>query len=279
MAGKQRVTGSKGKAKATTNRNGIPDVYQEMLAEALPAQSELPDRPLKRRRTGRREGAETGTTSEPPAESEGINVGEDEDEDVEFEDVLGGDEGRDSENESDSPPKRLQTAYRDSDDDSAESDFEWEALDFDANAPADEPSGDLELTLTTRDTSQKQKSTPRRKAVTKAERVLRLEVHKMHVLCLLAHADRRNDWCNDTEVHSSLKPLLDKKMLQFLRPKSDLSQFGRAESLKRGIDQVSTMWRKRFTITARGIRRGLWADDEKDIQNVKFHFYIHEMHC
>jgi xeroderma pigmentosum group C-complementing protein len=125
------------------------------------------------------------------------------------------------------------------------------------------------LTLKPRTTPQRQKVAPRRKAVSKAEKVLRLEAHKMHVLCLLAHLDRRNEWCNDEDVKKSLKPLLDKKMLTFLTPKSNLSQFGRAESLKRGLEQVSVMWRTKFNIVLRGSRRALWADDEKDVQNVR----------
>ena len=266
MTGKKPATGGKGKGKATAvAQNALPDVYQEMLAEALPMQSDIPERPLKRRRTGRRDAPVASSSS---ANQVGVvSDGEDED-DIQFEDVL--DSTKLGEADSDvlePPPKPQQTAYRDSDDDSGESDFDWDSGDFDAKPSANELTGDLELTLT-RPTPQRRTTAARRRVITKAERDVRLQIHKMHVLCLLSHADRRNKWCNDSEVQSSLKPLLDKKMLTFLRPRSELSQFGQAESLKRGLDQVSAMWRKNFSVTARGMRRALWAEEEQDLRNV-----------
>ncbi|TVY82826.1 DNA repair protein rhp41 [Lachnellula suecica] len=239
----------KGKSKAPAKRSAVPDVYQEMLAEALPSQADVPERPLKRRRTGARDAPQVASSSRP------MEV--EDDEEVEFEDVLDPD---------DEPPKTQQTAYRDSDEESEDGDLEWEGVDFEA-LPESGPSGDLELTLTLDKTPPRPKISTRRKVVSKAERVTRLEIHRMHVLCLLSHVDRRNNWCNDSEVQTSLRPLLDKKMATFLRPKSDLSQFGRAESLKRGLEQAGIMWKKKFRVTARGMRRALWADDERDLQN------------
>jgi xeroderma pigmentosum group C-complementing protein len=264
MTGKKPVSRGKGKGKAKASSSAVPDVYRDMLAEALPMQSDVPERPLKRRRTGRRNGP-SSSSNVPKADAEQDNP--DEEENIEFEDVLDQEMPSRSDNEaSDAPPKPQQTAYRESDDDSA-SEFDWEAIDFDAK-PQEEPSGDLELTLIKRPTPQRKTTATRRKVVTKEERALRLQIHKMHVLCLLAYVDRRNDWCSDSEAQSSLKPLLTKKMLTFLRPRSDLSQFGRADSLKRGLDDVAKLWRTKFSMTARGMRRSLWADDEKDLQNV-----------
>jgi xeroderma pigmentosum group C-complementing protein len=264
MTGTKPVRGAKGKGngKGKTSSSAVPDVYQEMLDKVLPMQSDAPERPLKRRRTGRRE--DHGTASN--ARQSHLEQDDLDDEDLEFEDVLvKKNSGQSDSRESDEQAKPLQTAYRDSDDESG-SEYDWEAIDFDTR-PQDEPSADLELTLTARPTSQRP-TAPRRKVATKTERALRLQVHKMHILCLLSYMDRRNNWCNDSEVQSSLKPLLSKKMLTFLKPRSDLSQFGQAESLKRGLEDVSVMWRTKFSITARGLRRSLWADDEKDLQNV-----------
>lgn len=271
--GKAGVKGSgKGKGKAPSSRNAVPEVYQQMLTEALPAQSYILERPLKRRRTGPRNApAVAGRPAKSP------DADEDLDDEGEFEDVLGVQHQVNSEaNDFEEPPKTQQTIYRDSDEESDESDHEWEGVGFDTLPQDNEPSGDLELTLKPRTTPQRQKVTPRRKVVSKAEKVLRLEAHKMHILCLLAHLDRRNRWCNDEEVQRSLKELLDKKVLIFLKPRSDLSQFGRTESLKRGIEQASVTWRTKFSITARGTRRALWADDEKDIHNVRAHVIPNE---
>lgn len=263
MTGKKPVTRGKEKGKARASSSAVPDIYRDMLAEALPMQNDVPERPLKRRRTGRRN--EPGPSSNTAKVDEVQNDYED-DEDIEFEDVLG--QERNNE-DSDAPPKALQTAYRDSDDDDDESasDFDWEAMDFDVK-PQEEPTGDLELTLTSRPAPQRKTTATRRKVVTKDEKSMRLQIHRMHVLCLLAYVNKRNDWCSDSEVQNSLKPLLTKKMLTFLRPREDLSQFSRADSLKRGLDDVAKLWRTKFSITVRGMRRSLWADDEKDLQNV-----------
>jgi xeroderma pigmentosum group C-complementing protein len=257
----------KGKGKGRASSNAIPDVYRDMLAEALPMQPGIPERPLKKRRVGPRE--EIGTSSKVGKPNEEQNDVEEEDDDVEFEDVL--DQGRIglSENDYDSPSKPQQTAYRESDEDESASDLDWDNVDFNVK-PQEEPTGDLELTLKARPTPQRKTAAPRRKVVTKEEKAWRLQAHKMHVLCLLAYVDRRNDWCSDPDVQASLKPLLTKKMITFLNPRKDLSQFGRADSLKRGLDDVAKLWRTKYKTIARGMRRALWADDEKDLQSVNF---------
>lgn len=252
----------KGKGKGKASSSAVPEIYRDMLAEALPRQSEALERPLKRRRVARRNEVGTSSLAKPNDEQDDL----DEEEDIEFENVLGQERTDSEDEESESPPKPQQVAYR-SEDDSSASDFDWDNIDFDAK-PQEEPSGDLELTLKHRPAPQKKIAAPRRKVVTKEEKALRLQIHKMHVLCLLAYVDRRNDWCSDPDVQASLKPLLTKKMITFMNPREDLSQFGRADSLKRGLDDVAKMWRTNFRVTARGMRRVLWADDEKDLQNV-----------
>ncbi|CZT45852.1 related to xeroderma pigmentosum group C complementing factor (homolog to excision repair protein RAD4) [Rhynchosporium secalis] len=258
MAGKK---GARVKGNATATKSAVPDIYQDMLSEALPTQSEIPERPLKRRKTGRRDS--------PVARSSPAAKLEEEDEDLEFEDVLHT-SLQDFGSEQDIPVKRQQTAYRDSDDESDDSDGEWQGLNLDAEPEDDEPSGDLDLTLIKKTIPQVKPAASRRRLIGKVEKSERLEKHKMYLLCLFSHLDWRNYWCNDSEVQKSLRPLLDKKMLTFLRPKESLSQFGRTDSLKRGLDSVAVMWRTRFSITARGLRRALWADDEKDLQNYRF---------
>ncbi|QSZ35952.1 hypothetical protein DSL72_007074 [Monilinia vaccinii-corymbosi] len=262
----------KGKGKAAT-QNAIPDVYRAMLAEAIPAQSEVPERPLKKRRVGLRGAAVPASgsgPSEPSSVAESHDEDENEDEEMEFEDVITVPEGSDHEDSDGDTNRPQQTAYRDSDEETDESDtdveIDWENIDF--NTKNDEPSGDLELTLT-KPESQSQTTTPRRKATTQADKALRLEIHRLHLLCLLSHVERRNEWCNDPVVQDSLRPLLSKKMLEFLRPREDLSQFSRADTLKRGLEMVAILWRTKFEITKRGMRRALWADDEDDIKNYK----------
>jgi xeroderma pigmentosum group C-complementing protein len=263
MTGRNSTSRAKGKGKAIACSSAIPDVYQNMLAEALPLQSDVPDRPLKRRRTGR-QGVPAKSTNV-AAETEKIDV--DDEDDLEFEDVLLHGEPHDFEDGYfNPPPKSQQTATKGSEEEESASDFEWEAINLDAQLDAGSR-GVLELTFSKPASTPKSTST-RRKAVTKEEKALRLQIHRMHVLCFLSYVERRNKWCNDSEVQRSLKPLLSKSTLKFLRPKEDLNQFSRANSLKRGLDEVATLWRTRFRVTSRGIRRALWADDERVLHNV-----------
>ena len=273
-AGRRSAGRSKGsgKGKGTSTQNAVPDVYRDMLADALPARSDIPERPLKKRRTGLRGDAVSASHSKPTVAPLGIDEDDDDDDNIQFEDVLAthldqteGAEGSDFE----LAPKSLQTAYRDSEDESEESEFDWENVDFDGKPQdSEEPSGDLELTLTSKSIPLPRNNAPKRKVISSADKALRLEIHKMNVLCLLSHLDRRNRWCNDTVTQKTLELLLSNKILTLLRPKAEFSQFRRGESLRMGLDQAATMWRAKFNITERGMRRALWADDERDVQNV-----------
>ena len=255
----------KGKGKASS---AVPDVYREMLAEALPIQSGVPDRPLKRRKYGKRDkgNSDIGERVEQQKDME------DDNEDVGFEDVLDQKPVDLLDDEPESALRPQQTVYRESDDSDSASEFNWDDIEIDAKPreAQEVPTGDLELTLKARPAPQSKTTAPRRRVVTQEERVLRLQIHKMHILCLLAYADRRNDWCSDEVAQASLKPLLTKNMITYLIPREDLSQFGRADSLKRGLEDVAKMWRNKFRITESGMRRALWAEDEKDLYDASF---------
>ncbi|KAG8169778.1 hypothetical protein KVR01_000523 [Diaporthe batatas] len=250
----------------------VPVVYKQMLREsgALPSRmtSEATERPLKRRRTGRQAAQEnTGdnatsgpsvrASSAPTAED---NASEDDDEDIEFEDV-------------DIPKPTLQTTYRDSSDDESGEDAQFEDVDFDAvfsnSEQAPEQSRTLELNLTAAKEAlaPSRRAADRRKPITKEEKELRVEVHKAHLLCLLAHVEKRNHWCNDPVVQESLRPLLTAKIVQWLNPESHLTQFGQTESLKKGLQMIMEKFQKRFAVTEIGLRRALWAEDEKQLEN------------
>jgi xeroderma pigmentosum group C-complementing protein len=58
-------------------------------------------------------------------------------------------------------------------------------------------------------------------------------------------------------------------MVRYLNPGSNLSQFGRTESLKNGLSQSSLMWQAKFEVTERGLRRALWAEDPEDLEAVR----------
>lgn len=275
MAGRKRAA-----ARSSGRQNGAEadrtggQIYQDMLQEvgvnALSNSS--PERPLKRRRPaskreeklpeqlaqGESSGSKAPRKEVPDA---GGATDDDEDEEIEFQDVV-------------IPAPTVQTMELESDEDDEDEDIEFEDVDF--MAPLNEPSAAsqepkvLELNLTVQKSSSEQakKAVERRRPITKDERQQRIAIHKTHILCLLSHVARRNHWCNDTKVQDYLHAHLTDKMVTYLNPGTNLSQFGRTESLKNGLKQVEGMWKTKFEITERGLRRSLWAEDVKQLEDV-----------
>ncbi|KAK0383855.1 hypothetical protein NLU13_9766 [Sarocladium strictum] len=249
--------------------NAVPEFLQEMLDEAgVGAGTEEPERPLKRRRRNDRTAVGKASEKAPPEtdkvqEADGHDEGDDgDDEDIAFEDVP-------------LPPATVQTMELDSDEDSDDEDGGVAFDDFLFTSPLKESSipttqgpQDLELNLT----AEKAASTPskrsaeRRKALSKEDRDRRACVHQAHLVCLLAHVSRRNRWCNDGQVQDTLRSHLTEKMVRYLNPGTNLSQFGRTESLKTGVQQAGSMWKTKFDITESGLRRALWAEDPEDLE-------------
>lgn len=254
-----------------------------MLAEAgitasRQMTSEAPERPLKRPRTGRRPpitaadppkdrpGPTNGETSE-PLKSDEANLRvdakpetEDEEDDVEFEDV-------------DIPKPTVQTAYLSSEEEESEEDEDIQFEDIELPAPSNaeekpvQGSEPLNLNLTAAQAALTPSKRNRKQPISKAEKELRIKIHQMHLLCLLAHVEKRNHWCNDPVVQGTLRSLLEPKTIQFLNPRPDLSQFGRTESIKNGLLSVRYTLLELFQITEIGLRKALWAEDKGDLQN------------
>ena len=261
----------------------VPGVYKQMLREsgALPDRmtSDDAERPLKRRRTGRQAPLESPASLDkktdrpaiacsPTGRAKNKSIAEehesedDDDEDVEFEDV-------------DIPKPTVQTTYRESSDEESEEEAQFEDVDFSAvfanSGQALERQETLELNLTAarEALAPSRRAADRRKPITKEERERRVEIHKTHILCLLAHVEKRNHWCNDPVVQESLRPLLTAKIVQWLNPEPHLTQFGQTESLKKGLQMVMEKFQQKFSITEIGVRRALWAEDEKQLENVR----------
>ncbi|KAI8950284.1 Rad4-domain-containing protein [Xylaria longipes] len=251
--------------RSSTRQSDVPDIYRDMLVEAdvRPTVTSTPEEPpTKRKRPGQRRDQATQNSKQPPQKPsrEEIVKPEESEDDVEFEDVA-------------LPAPTIQTAYRDSDEedeDEEEDEEAFEDVDFSAHASAmgavqDTPQ-DLELDLSARTKMTPTKTVDRRKPINREEKGRRIEIHKTHLLCLLAHVARRNRWCNDPRVQDSLRPLLTQKMVMQLNPPNHLTQFGRANALKEGLNLVNTMFKLKFRVTERGMRRALWAETEEHLQ-------------
>ncbi|KAK3682472.1 nitrilase [Podospora appendiculata] len=260
-------------------RSAVPDVYREMLREARaevvsqgPSSSE---RPLKRKRPGEKKNPNAAAPKEEAPRSAACPGNGDhhddngDDDGIEFEDVV-------------LPPATVQTMVMPSDDED-DDDAMFEDVDINhgvtSAVPAASESRELTLNLTAQEALMApRRSADRRKTLGKEEKERRVEIHKMHLLCLLAHVERRNRWCNDQKVQDLLRPLLSEKMIQFLNPRASLTQYGQAESLKSGIHEASIMFKTKFKITERGLRRALWAEDEEQLKNYQLPDDIESTH-
>ncbi|KAJ3954416.1 hypothetical protein N0V92_009086 [Colletotrichum tropicale] len=218
---------------------------------STPAPSEPPLKKLKR------PGEKTARVDPPKAPE----PDEDDDEDIEFEDVA-------------LPPPIFQTMERDSDEEESEDDIEFEDVDLGAVHPdvevTEEPKKlTLNLSAHTPTTPATKKGADRRKPISKEERERRITVHRTHLLCLMLHCALRNRWCDDGEVQKSMRSLLTKKIVNYLNPSSDLPQFGQTQSLKTGLEQAGSIFKAKFHVTEKGLRRALWAEDPEHISKLK----------
>lgn len=275
---KRNVSQRGGRQQANSAGGDEPDIYQEMLAEAgvaAPAASS-PERPLKRRREDVPSHSKPSKPAEPtpapiaiasssnPIQGKSLDEeDEEDDDDAEFEDVA-------------IPEPTIQTVElgSDEDEDDEDEDLRFEAVDLmmplpDGDSESQEPK-ELELNLSAQKSAMTSKqAADRRRPITKEERERRLDIHKAHLICLLSHVARRNHWCNDAQVQSQLRSHLTDKMIQYLTPGTNLSQFGRTESLKNGLKLVAEMWTTKYEITERGMRRSLWAEDVEHLSSVR----------
>lgn len=170
------------RTKAQEEDNEIPEVYRELLAEeeSRNAQSTEIDRPVKRRKVGERSATSVGAGTEHQ-------------------------ESHDSDgNKADS--RQLQTAYDYDASSDDESDIEWEDIDLQQHPPnsthtpvSKEDEESLQITFGPV-AKEAKKVVPRHKPLSKAEKKMRLDIHKVHLLCLLRHVELRNRWCNDSEL-------------------------------------------------------------------------------
>ena len=170
----------------------VPSIYGDMLRDAISSSPPPPDgeRPLKKRRVGGQIRQEQDSGRLIKQYGRGSAFG----------DVT---DGAESENQCKSD--QFQTTYHDSEG-PAESDVDWEEVQLEegTNLKHDDSTDAQELDLVLGETAeikQDHRQQSRRRPATLAERKVKLEVHKMHVLCLLAHVHLRNHWCNDEEVH------------------------------------------------------------------------------
>lgn len=152
------------------------DVWSDLLAEAAQdeANNNVPDRPLKRRKTALK--TQPVGSSHEDTTSDGA--------------------------------QNPQVIYDDSP--SEDSDVDWQDVSFQqeqGNTTDEEPStADIAATKDISVVIRKNETTPRKRLQTSRlpssaiEKKKRLEVHKLHLCCLIAHSYVRSTWCCDPNV-------------------------------------------------------------------------------
>ncbi|KAF2452829.1 hypothetical protein BDY21DRAFT_358102 [Lineolata rhizophorae] len=233
-------------------------VFVEMLeedAEEAACKAESPKSPpSKRRRTARRRAPQSDKDEVEPSKDSLASLFEDKHEKGE---------------EQEASEVRIQTVF----DDETTDDEDWEDVDLDNQAldvlkvpeeSADKNDGDLSIVLDSQHDGPKTTKRPQRKGITAAEKKIRLDVHKTHLKCLLAHNHIRNAWCNDASVKMTLREFLASNLIKFLRPnRSKLSLFERKQSLLRGLETACEFWKHSFQIDAIGLQKPSWIPQDK----------------
>ncbi|PSN73679.1 Rad4-domain-containing protein [Corynespora cassiicola Philippines] len=271
------------RGKLSQENAGVPDVFQDMLVDEQTSSADIQQaKPLKRRavQSGIKRSPDPDTQSvlskRPKIESPPVHAPA----------LLqaGPNATSRSQNQArkprvneaavdglESPPQngRMIQTVEDSEE-SDDSDLEWEdALGDDGHEDEDDEPvvGDISITI---GDNQIEEAVPkkqiRRRAITTVEKKRRLDIHKMHILCLLYHVHRRNAWCNDGKVHAMLRKIPPPKALDNLVPNPEFSQFQASKRFLDGMNELKLLWSKRFKVTAQGMSKPKWADADANVR-------------
>ncbi|KAF2276703.1 Rad4-domain-containing protein [Westerdykella ornata] len=253
------------RARPAQSDDDVPDVFREMLSGTDPDED---GRPLKKRKNA---SSARATAVEVVAESSArklIPSGRPSSSIHEIATPSKADDVANIETPGNRIPQTIEAS-----DASEDSDFGWEDALAETNdeelgteEDGDVEVGDLSITIGEKE-SQGQGSVKKlkRRGITSAEKKQRLEIHKLHVLCLLYHIYRRNSWCNDHKVQAALRQLPSAKTLSNLVPNPEYTQFQASKRFIDGMKDLSSFWSKRFTITALGMYKPRWTDGDADI--------------
>jgi xeroderma pigmentosum group C-complementing protein len=262
------------RGKASQEDAGVPDVFHDLLSEATSSKAAGPDedrKPIKKRKAA---ASAQLPSSSPPREAKRLRAP--------MPPALASEpqppprnnitSAIDGEGEDRHAHLRRRQTIEDSDE-SDGSDVEWEdALgdghDTDDDEEMVEPEvGDISITIGGgKGGVEESKRQVRRRGITSVDKKRRLEIHKMHLLCLLYHVHRRNAWCNDAKVQAILRKLPPPKILDSLVPNPDFTQYQASKRFVDGIQELKKLWSNRFSLTAFGMHRPRWADADADVR-------------
>jgi len=236
--------------------HGVPDIYGDMVAEAIAEENseQLATRSSKRRKI-----------SEDPTSNIQLDI-----------DLFGSSQSKEEKTppqQQEDPTPVLQQIIYDDFEDSDGSDVEFEDVelepvqdDIDVDEKPEQKT--LQLDLSTAGLDNARSFVRRRRPVGSAERKRRLEVHKAHLICLLAHMSCRNRWCENESVHAILKPLVSRKVISLLHVDESKPQYQRSHSFTKGIEEICLLWRTTWNVSERGMRRAHWKEEVDAMEEI-----------
>ncbi|CAG8482257.1 6497_t:CDS:10 [Paraglomus brasilianum] len=100
----------------------------------------------------------------------------------------------------------------------------------------------------------------RARGITKADRSVRIEIHKTHLLCLLANLRYRNLWCShelcQALIYSLLRQDLAYQIERITKEKSKVSE----KQLIPALLKLCSWWKKFFNVTKLGVRSWCYTE-------------------
>ncbi|KIM40899.1 hypothetical protein M413DRAFT_19059 [Hebeloma cylindrosporum] len=122
--------------------------------------------------------------------------------------------------------------------DDSEDEFDWEEVDVPEHQPEH-----LEITL------QLNPKSTKAKGITHAERLIRIDCHKIHTIALISSARVRNHWLNDPLLHArllSLTPLHLQNAFGMIHKSRVPDQNQRGRMFERAIEALNNWWSESF---------------------------------
>ncbi|KAG4305255.1 hypothetical protein PORY_001425 [Pneumocystis oryctolagi] len=101
-------------------------------------------------------------------------------------------------------------------------------------------------------------SKTKRRGITKNDRKFRLEIHKLHLLCLISHASLRNCFSRDKRIHAKLKLILPNEIQQLFNPNKHISDYRKSKMFMSALRASVSIWKRRFKKNKYGLSKSLW---------------------
>ncbi|KTW27549.1 uncharacterized protein T551_03048 [Pneumocystis jirovecii RU7] len=102
----------------------------------------------------------------------------------------------------------------------------------------------------------------KRHGITKNDRKLRLEIHKLHLLCLISHSSLRNSFCRDKRIHVRLKSILPNEIQQLFNPDKRISQYRKSKMFMSALKATVSIWKRKFKKNKYGMSKPFWTNSQ-----------------